>query len=275
MLGDALRYLGEHEDGNLARLGELLRIPSISTDAARKSDVRRAAHWIHECFQSCGLRSRILETPVHPCVVADSDPGGRAGPTLLVYGHYDVQPVGDTSLWDSPPFGPDVRNGSIFARGASDDKGQLFTHLLAAEAWLKAAGRLPVRVKYLIEGEEEIGSPSMAAILADNVLQHSQEPSTGLVAFCGCRGVFEYVVADSGIGMLASLRAAPEFRSLRDDVEALPLTITPGVSRWQRFSWACWFALLLGTSSFGSAFPLSDPSDSLIKYGTTATLECR
>ena len=177
MLSDAIRYLRDHEDDNLARLGELLRIPSISTDASHKNDVRRAAHWIHEFFNSCGVASRILETEGHPCVMADSDPSGRPGPILLVYGHYDVQPVGDLAFWETPPFEPDVRNGSIFARGASDDKGQLFTHLLAAEAWLKTAGSLPVRVKYLIEGEEEIGSPSIQAILAD----HGEELSCDYV----------------------------------------------------------------------------------------------
>jgi len=167
MLGNALRFLSDHEDDNVARVLELLRIPSISTDAARKDEVRRAAHGVHEFFRSCGMASRLLETPIHPCVVADSDPSGRSRPTLLVYGHYDVQPVGDVTRWESPPFEPEVRRGAIFARGASDDKGQFFAHLLAAEAWLKTARRLPIRVKYLIEGEEEIGSPSMRAILKD------------------------------------------------------------------------------------------------------------
>ncbi len=168
MLSNALRYLKDYEESNISRLIELLRIPSISTDPARKNDVGRAATWICEFFRSCGMTSRILDTPVHPCVVAESGPLDEGVPTLLVYGHYDVQPVGDAALWDTPPFEPDVRDGSIFARGASDDKGQLFTHLLAAEAWLKSAGGVPVRVKYLIEGEEEIGSPSMGTILADH-----------------------------------------------------------------------------------------------------------
>ena len=162
-----IAYLRKHESQNLDRLKALLRIPSISTEPVRRPDVERAAAWIHEFFVGCGFASRIVETSRHPCVIADSGAAGDGKATLLVYGHYDVQPVGDESLWHSPPFRPDVRDGCIFARGASDDKGQFFAHLLAAEAWVKTAGELPIRVKYLIEGEEEIGSPSMRAVVVD------------------------------------------------------------------------------------------------------------
>lgn len=167
MLNGALRYLKEHERQSVTRLGRLLRIPSVSTETERRNDILQAARWIHEFFQSSGIHSQILDTRNHPCIVADSGPNGHLSPTLLVYGHYDVQPIGDATHWESPPFEPVVRSGAIFARGASDDKGQLFAHLLAAEAWLKTAGALPIRVKYLIEGEEEIGSPNMRATLSE------------------------------------------------------------------------------------------------------------
>jgi acetylornithine deacetylase/succinyl-diaminopimelate desuccinylase-like protein len=101
-------------------------------------------------------------------VLADTGPVDGDGPTVLVYGHYDVQPAVDESLWDSPPFEPIIRNESIFARGAADDKGQILTHLLAAENWVKVAGKSPVRVKFMIEGEEEIGSPNLEPLLREH-----------------------------------------------------------------------------------------------------------
>jgi acetylornithine deacetylase/succinyl-diaminopimelate desuccinylase-like protein len=98
-------------------------------------------------------------------VIGEAGPTDRDGPTILIYGHYDVQPAGDESLWLSLPFEPTIRDGTVFARGAADDKGQVLTHLLAAEAWMKVAGKLPVRVKFLIEGEEEISSPSLEPLI--------------------------------------------------------------------------------------------------------------
>ena len=157
-----------HIDGNhkthVDRLGELLRIPSISTDPQRKADIRRAAEWVHCVLDACGFQAEIIDTPGHPCIIADSGPADGA-PTLLIYGHYDVQPTGDEGLWDSPPFEPTIRDGQLYARGAADDKGQVLTHVFAAEAWTKATGKLPVRLKFLIEGEEEISSPHLEPVL--------------------------------------------------------------------------------------------------------------
>lgn len=170
MLEDVLSYIDKNQDAHRALLFELLRIPSISTDPQRKNDVQRGAQWMHKFFTDCGFDSSIVETAGHPCVLADSgaDSGAEASarPTLLVYGHYDVQPTGDESLWRSPAFEPTIRDGSMYGRGVADDKGQMLTHLLAAAAWKKVAGRLPVRVKFVIEGEEEIGSPNMEGLLA-------------------------------------------------------------------------------------------------------------
>jgi acetylornithine deacetylase/succinyl-diaminopimelate desuccinylase-like protein len=147
------------------RLKELLRIPSISTELDHKSDMHRAAQWIQECLADCGFESEIVKTPGHPAIIADSGPPSSEGPTVLIYGHYDVQPVGDESLWHSPPFEPTVRDGAMYARGSADDKGQVLTHVFAAGSWMKTAGKLPIRVKFIIEGEEEIGSPSLEEVI--------------------------------------------------------------------------------------------------------------
>ncbi|GJM23690.1 MAG: hypothetical protein DHS20C16_01050 [Phycisphaerae bacterium] len=165
MINDIISHIDANRDDALNRLNELLRIASISTDPEAKPAVREAANWIHGFFENCGIESMILETEGHPAVIADTGPAEGGGPTVLVYGHYDVQPCGDLSLWKSEPFSPEIRDGRLYARGSADDKGQVFTHMLAAEAWKKVAGKLPIRVKFLIEGEEEIGSKHLGAIL--------------------------------------------------------------------------------------------------------------
>ena len=165
MIEKILAYLDAEKESHVQRLFELLRVPSISTDPDRKADVRTGADWVHRFFQDCGLTSEIIETPGHACVLADTGPVNGTGPTILVYGHYDVQPVGDESLWHSPAFEPTIRDGAIYARGAADDKGQALTHMLAVESWKRTAGSVPIRVKFIIEGEEEIGSPNLEGIV--------------------------------------------------------------------------------------------------------------
>jgi len=153
-------YLEANRSRHEAELCELLRIASVSTDPAHSADVVAAARWVSERFSGLGLKSEIIATPGHPLVYAEtSDVPGA--PTVLVYGHYDVQPPDPLELWISPPFEPQIRDGNIYARGATDDKGQMLTHVLSAEAWLRTAGRLPVKLKFLIEGEEEVGSPNL------------------------------------------------------------------------------------------------------------------
>jgi len=139
---------------------EFLAIPSVSTDPARKEDVRRAALWLEERLKALGFRTELLETPLHPILYAERLVDPKA-PTVLVYGHYDVQPPDPLELWESPPFSPTVREGRLYARGASDDKGQLFAHLLAAEG-------APVNLKFLVEGEEEVGSPHLLPFVRAN-----------------------------------------------------------------------------------------------------------
>jgi acetylornithine deacetylase/succinyl-diaminopimelate desuccinylase-like protein len=140
-----------------AELFDFLRIPSVSTDPERRADVQHAAEWLAGALRGAGLTVEIHPTAGHPIVLGEwrQAPGA---PTVLVYGHYDVQPAEPRDLWTSPPFEPAVRDGRIYARGATDDKGQLFLHVKALEAHLRARGTLPVNVVLLAEGEEEIGS---------------------------------------------------------------------------------------------------------------------
>ena len=154
------QFVTENEPRFLDELKEYLRIPSISTDPEYKSEVDRCARWLQDHLRSIGVTDVVIEeTDGHPIVYAEYHVSDDK-PTVLVYGHYDVQPPDPLELWDSPPFEPEVRDGKIFARGATDDKGQLFAHLKAIEAHLTTNGTLPVNLKLLIEGEEEVGSPN-------------------------------------------------------------------------------------------------------------------
>ncbi len=164
----AIDYIEANRDRFLEELKEYLRIPSISTDPEHKGEVDRCARWVAAHLQGIGIdQVEISETAGHPIVYAEHC-HAEGAPTILVYGHYDVQPPDPLGLWDTPPFEPDVRDGKIFARGATDDKGQLFAHLKGLEAHLSTSGELPVNVKLLIEGEEEIGSPHLGPWIAQN-----------------------------------------------------------------------------------------------------------
>lgn len=160
-------YLDENKQRFLDELFDLLRIPSVSADSAFKGDVRRAAEFVRDKLTAAGLDQAALhETPGHPIVYAEKlvDP---ARPTVLVYGHYDVQPADPYELWQSPPFEPTLRNERIYARGACDDKGQFYMHVKALEAMLATDG-LPCNVKVMIEGEEEVGSDHLGAFVAEH-----------------------------------------------------------------------------------------------------------
>ncbi|MHB8899418.1 MAG: dipeptidase [Thermoguttaceae bacterium] len=160
-------YLDQHSEAFLEELFELLRIPSISADPGHASDMAAAAGWISNKLAGLGFESKVIPTKGHPIVYGKS-PVVQGVPTVLVYGHYDVQPVDPLDLWTTPPFEPAIRDGRVFARGATDDKGQMLTHVFSAQAWLEAERRLPVNLKYLIEGEEEIGSDALSEFVADN-----------------------------------------------------------------------------------------------------------
>src|SRR6202051_2586505 len=154
-------YIDSKRDEHLSELYEFLRIPSVSAQSEHKPDIERAAKWVAEKLKASGLDNvEILPTKMHPLVYGESlrAPGK---PTILFYGHYDVQPAEPLDLWTSPAFEPAVREGNLFGRGTADDKGQVHIHLKALESLQKINGKLPVNVKILIEGEEEVGSVSL------------------------------------------------------------------------------------------------------------------
>ncbi len=163
-----LQYIEQNKDRYLSELTALLAIPSVSTDANRKGDIERCARWVADHLSAIGMTSTtVYPTAGHPIVY--SEWLGAAGkPTLLIYGHYDVQPPEPLELWSSPPFEATVRGENLYARGAADDKGQVFIHLKSIEAYLKNNGSLPINVKLIVEGEEEIGSEHLEQFVAEH-----------------------------------------------------------------------------------------------------------
>ncbi len=156
-LDEILQQLRNGHDRFLDELKEFLAIPSISADSRYQRECSQAADWVKEQLSRAGFQTERIDTPGHPIVYGEWL-GAAGQPTVLVYGHYDVQPPDPLDLWTTPPFEPTLRDGKLYARGATDDKGQLFTHVKSVETWQNVAGRLPVNVKFLIEGEEEVGS---------------------------------------------------------------------------------------------------------------------
>lgn len=160
------RGLRDRREQSVAELVDLLRIPSVSALPERAADVERAAAWVAHRLETAGMeRVELMPTGGHPVVYGESVRApGR--PTVLVYGHFDVQPVDPVELWTSPPFAPVVREGRIYARGASDNKGNILAAIVGVEALLRRDGTLPVNVKFLVEGQEEIGSPELSGFVA-------------------------------------------------------------------------------------------------------------
>jgi len=161
-------FINTSRDRYVSELKNYLAIPSISALPAHRGDIQRCAEWTADEMRRVGLQNvRLFDTPGNPIVYADwlHAPGA---PTILFYGHYDVQPVDPVELWESPPFEATVRDGEIYARGAADDKGQVFMHLKAIEAHLKQTGALPVNIKLIIEGEEEVGSVNLDNFIRAN-----------------------------------------------------------------------------------------------------------
>ncbi|MEX0284200.1 MAG: dipeptidase [Paracoccaceae bacterium] len=162
-------YLTTHQSRFVDELLDFVRIPSVSASADYAQDVRRAGEWVVERVMAAGMENvRLMETGGHPVVYGDWLHAGADKPTILIYGHFDVQPAEPFDLWDSPAFEPEVRQGCVWGRGASDDKGGMLIPVVALEAMMKTAGRLPVNVKCFFEGQEEIGSPELPAFVAAN-----------------------------------------------------------------------------------------------------------
>jgi acetylornithine deacetylase/succinyl-diaminopimelate desuccinylase-like protein len=168
LAADLDRFLTTGRAASRDQLFDFLRIPSVSARSEHNADTRRAAEWLASAMRTAGLSADIMETPGHPIVLGEWRGAGPEAPTVLVYGHYDVQPAEPLDLWTSPPFEPTVRDGKIFARGSVDDKGQLFLHVKAIEAHLATRGSLPTNVILLAEGEEEVGSANLTNFIQKN-----------------------------------------------------------------------------------------------------------
>ena len=183
-MDNVIDFINVNRDRYLEELKAFLAIPSISALPQHAGDVKRCADWCVEEMRRIGLQNvRLIDTPGNPVVYGDWL-GAEGAPTILFYGHYDVQPVDPLELWESPPFEATVRDGEIYARGSADDKGQVFMHFKAVEAHLKQNGRLPVNIKLILEGEEEVGSVN----LDDFIRAHKGELGADVV-----------VISDSGM----------------------------------------------------------------------------
>lgn len=162
----ARQYSRANNEKFLNELSEMLRIPSLSGDPAHQADIQRMAEWLDAHLRELGVsKVQVMPTAGHPVVYGEWLGAGADKPTVLVYGHYDVVPAAMEDGWNTPPFEPTIRDGKIYARGATDDKGQLFIHVKALESYLKTGGAAPVNVKFFFEGEEEIASPNLRPFL--------------------------------------------------------------------------------------------------------------
>jgi acetylornithine deacetylase/succinyl-diaminopimelate desuccinylase-like protein len=197
-------FINTRRDQYLDQLKTLLAIPSISALPEHAGAVRQCAEWCAQEMDRIGLQNvKLFETPGHPVVYGDWL-GAPGAPTILFYGHYDVQPVDPVELWESPPFEATIRDGEIYARGAADDKGQVFMHFKAIEAHIKQNGRLPVNMKVILEGEEEVGSENLDTFVRDHrselaadvvVISDSPMFDRGVPSICyGLRGLVYYQI---------------------------------------------------------------------------------
>ncbi len=176
-MNEVVDSINVHRDRYVEELKQYLAIPSISALPEHAADTRRAAEWTADALRNAGMQNvRLMDTPGNPVVYGDWL-GAPGKPTILFYGHYDVQPVDPVNLWTSPPFEATVRDGEIYARGAADDKGQVFMHIKAVEAFMKQAGSLPLNIKFFIEGEEEVGSVHLDQFVRD----HKQDLAADVV----------------------------------------------------------------------------------------------
>jgi acetylornithine deacetylase/succinyl-diaminopimelate desuccinylase-like protein len=166
---EAITYAQAHRERFLEELKDFVRIPSVGTQAKHDKDVEEAAGWLRDRLSEAGFpKAEVMPTEGHPIVFAEWSEAGGNKPTVLIYGHYDVQPPDPLDLWKTPPFEPTVKGNDLFARGASDDKGQLYAHVKAVEAWKETRGAPPINVKCIFEGEEESGSPSLEPFIREH-----------------------------------------------------------------------------------------------------------
>jgi acetylornithine deacetylase/succinyl-diaminopimelate desuccinylase-like protein len=226
-MNNVIDFINVNRERYLEELKALLAIPSISALPEHTGDVRRCAEWCGDEMRRVGLQNvQLFETPGNPIVYGDWL-GAEGAPTILFYGHYDVQPVDPLDLWVSPPFEATVRDGEIFARGSADDKGQVFMHLKAIEAHIKQNGRLPVNIKLILEGEEEVGSVNLDTFVKGNkellkadvvVISDSAMFARGVPSICyGLRGLVYFQIdvrgsnTDLHSGVFGGALANPAF----------------------------------------------------------------
>ncbi len=226
-MNNVIDFINVNRERYLEELKALLAIPSISALPEHAGDVRRCAEWCGDEMRRVGLQNvQLFETPGNPIVYGDWL-GAEGAPTILFYGHYDVQPVDPLDLWLSPPFEATVRDGEIFARGSADDKGQVFMHLKAIEAHIKQNGRLPVNIKLILEGEEEVGSVNLDNFVKGNkellkadvvVISDSAMFARGVPSICyGLRGLVYFQIdvrgsnTDLHSGVFGGALANPAF----------------------------------------------------------------
>jgi acetylornithine deacetylase/succinyl-diaminopimelate desuccinylase-like protein len=203
-MDNVIDFINVNRDRYVDELKALLAIPSVSALPQHKADVQRCAEWCADEMRRIGLQNvKLISTPGNPVVYGDWLEASGA-PTILFYGHYDVQPVDPLNLWESPPFEATVRDGEIYARGAADDKGQIFMHFKAIEAYLKQTQRLPVNIKIILEGEEEVGSEHLDDFIRDHktelkadvvVISDSAMFARGVPSICyGLRGLVYFQI---------------------------------------------------------------------------------
>ena len=203
-MNNVIDFINTNRDRYVEELKTYLAIPSISALPEHQADVRRCAEWTADELRRIGMENvRLIETPGNPVVYGDWL-GAAGAPTILFYGHYDVQPVDPVNLWESPPFEATIRDGEIYARGAADDKGQIFMHFKAIEAHLKQNGRLPVNLRLVLEGEEEVGSANLDNFIKDHkdelgadvvVISDSPMFDRGIPSICyGLRGLVYFQI---------------------------------------------------------------------------------
>src|SRR5499427_5678948 len=203
-MDNVVDFINVNRDRYLEELKALLAIPSISALPQHAADVNRCADWCADEMRRIGLQNvKLIPTPGYPVVYGDWL-GAPGAPTILFYGHYDVQPVDPLALWESPPFEATVRDGEIYARGAADDKGQVFMHFKAIEAHVKQGGKLPCNIKVILEGEEEVGSANLDNFVKDHkdeltadvvVISDSPMFDRGIPSICyGLRGLVYFQI---------------------------------------------------------------------------------
>ncbi|MCA1649249.1 MAG: M20/M25/M40 family metallo-hydrolase, partial [Acidobacteria bacterium] len=208
-------FINTNRDRYVDELKEYLAIPSISALPQHQADVRRCAEWTAAEMNRIGLQNvRLIETPGYPVVYGDWL-GAPGAPTILFYGHYDVQPVDPLELWESPPFEATIRDGEIYARGSADDKGQVFMHFKAIEAHLKQTGKLPVNMKIILEGEEEVGSANL-----DNFVKANKETLVADVVVISDSPMFDRGIPSICYGLRGLVYFQIDLRGTKSDLHS-------------------------------------------------------